>query len=135
MRTRETADVLGIAGSAICLAHCLAAPLLLVLGPLAPSILQDDQLFHQSMLYVVVPVSAVALFVGCRLHRDRATLVLGVVGLVTLFLAATSLHGTLGGQGEKLFTVAGSLLLAVAHFRNFRLCRADSCDHATADAP
>lgn len=134
MRSRGTADVFGVAASAICLAHCLAAPLLLVLGPLVPSILLDDQRFHQSMLYFVVPVSAVALFVGCRLHRDRATLVLGVVGLVTLFLAATSLHDTLGGEGEKLFTVAASLVLAVAHLRNFRLCRAEECDHSQADA-
>ena len=133
MQRREVMDVLGVAGSAICLLHCLAAPILLLLTPILPAISFDDQLFHQAMLFVVVPVSGVALMIGCHAHRDLATLLDGACGLVTLFLAATALHGSLAGFGEKIFTVIGSLLLAVAHLRNFRLCRADHCEHSRAE--
>ena len=135
MQRREAMDAVGIAGSAICLLHCLAGPILLLLAPLLPSITFDDRLFHQSMLFVVVPVSGVALFVGCKSHRDLATLVFGVSGLFTLLLAATALHGPLSPVGEKLLTVIASLLLSVAHLRNFSLCRADGCEHPQGDAP
>ncbi len=134
MQSRGTMDLVGVAGSAICLVHCLAGPLLLLLAPIVPAIVQSDQQFHQSMLFLVVPVSTVAFLIGCRRHRDAITLVLGATGLVTLSLAATSLHGSLGGSGEKLFTVFASMLLGIAHLRNFKLCRAVDCDHSTADA-
>lgn len=134
MQRSQAMDTVGLTGSAICLIHCLAGPLLLVLSPLLPSVVFDDQLFHQSMLFFVVPVSGVALLIGCRIHRDRATLMLGISALVTLFLAATALHAILGALGERILTVLGSVLLAVAHLRNFRLCRADACDHSQADA-
>lgn len=134
MQRSQAMDAVGLTGSAICLIHCLAGPLLLLLSPLLPSIVFDDQLFHQSMLFFVVPVSSVALLIGCRIHRDLFTLLLGISGLVTLFLAATALHAILGGLGERILTVLGSLVLAVAHLRNFRLCRADACDHSQADA-
>ena len=134
MQSRGAMDLVGVAGSAICLVHCLAGPLLLLLAPIVPAIVQSDQQFHQSMLFLVVPVSTVAFLIGCRRHRDAITLVLGATGLLILTLAATSLHGSLGGSGEKFFTVVASVLLSVAHWRNFKLCRADDCDHSSTDS-
>ena len=134
MQSRGAMDLVGVAGSAICLVHCLAGPLLLLLAPIVPSIVQSDQQFHQSMLFLVVPVSTVAFLIGCRRHRDAITLVLGATGLLILTLAATSLHGSLGGSGEKFFTVVAAVLLSVAHWRNFKLCRAGDCDHSSADS-
>ena len=77
MQSRGAMDLVGVAGSAICLVHCLAGPLLLLLAPIVPSIVQSDQQFHQSMLFLVVPVSTVAFLIGCGRHRDVITLVFG----------------------------------------------------------
>jgi hypothetical protein len=130
---RTTLDTVGIAGSAICLVHCLAGPLLLLVAPLLPTLRVDDRLFHQVMLFVVVPVSGTALLIGCRAHRDLPTLFLGVLGMAMLVLAATALHATLGTSGERNLTVIASLLLGIAHVRNFSLCRTDRCDHSESE--
>ena len=38
-------------------------------------------------------------------------------------------HAILGEAGERWATLAGAVLLAVAHIKNFRLCRQSDCDH------
>jgi hypothetical protein len=126
---RAFADAVGGIGAALCAIHCLAGPLLLLGGSLVPSVLLPDASFHEAMLWLVVPSSLLAFSVGCRRHEDMTTLLLGTGGLLGLVLAATGLHAVLGEVGEKIVTVAAATALGAGHWRNFRLCRAEGCEH------
>jgi hypothetical protein len=105
-------------------------PLAVVLAPaLLVSLGVDgsDTLFHRLLLVVVVPSSALGLGLGCRHHRDRIVIGLGLMGLAAICLAAVAGHPVLGEEGERWLTVAGALTIATAHVRNFRLCRSLAC--------
>ena len=128
-------DKIAIAISGLCLAHCLAGPLLVVLAPaMLVAFGVSDTLFHLLLLLVVVPCSAVGLGLGCRQHRNRAVIGLGLLGLATLCFTALTGHELLGELGERALTVGGALIMAAAHVRNFRLCRRAPC-HVAACEP
>jgi hypothetical protein len=55
-------------------------------------------------------------------------LALGGLGLIALVSIAYLGHGLLGEVGEKVATVIGGAILAIGHFRNYRLCHRDGCD-------
>lgn len=120
-------DTLGLAGAAVCAAHCLVGPLLLVAGPSVAAVVVPDEAFHRAMLWVVIPSAVLAFTIGCRRHRDVLTGVLGGVGLLAFVLAVTWLHDLIGEDGERLVTLASAGLLSLGHHRNFRLCRTAAC--------
>jgi len=122
-------DKLAIMFSATCLVHCLALPLLVTLFPITQSSLLEEQSFHLLMLWVIVPTSLVALTLGCTKHKDRSTIALGAVGLISLTLTALLGHDYLTASGEKWITITAGLLLSLAHIRNFLICRKAACCH------
>jgi hypothetical protein len=130
VQIRSLADAVGGIGAAPCAIHCLAGPLVLLVGSLLPSVLLPDASFHDAMLWLVVPSSTLAFSLGCQRHRDVRTVLLGGGGLLGLLLAATALHDVLGELGEKALTLSAAWALAAGHWRNFRLCRMDGCEHA-----
>lgn len=128
--TPRRLDGLAIAASGLCAAHCLLAPLVVMLTPVLHVFGLTDEAFHQLLLFVVLPTSVIGLTLGCRHHRDVVVIVLGAVGAPGLALVAVAGHEVLGEAGERVATVAGSLLAASAHVRNFRLCRRHPCHDA-----
>lgn len=127
--SRQYLDTAAVILSGICLLHCLALPVVLTIVPIMNVTLLDEATFHLIMLAVILPVSLVALAIGCRQHKDRATLLLGTTGLVVLTLTALFGHDSLGLTGERLVTSMGGLILAMAHIQNYRCCRAQDCKH------
>lgn len=136
----RTAIMLGT----ICAVHCILTPFLILLLPIIGTTVWVHQDFHWWMLSFVIPTTALAVFGGCRRHRDRRVAVFAVVGLCFLVLAlfqgqgagvegAASLccpldHGsdslTLGSlHAESIMTTIGGAFLIAGHFRNLRLCR------------
>ena len=124
---RTVADGLGIFGATACVLHCIAIPVLLVLGTTLPTVLWGGESFHRAMLLLVVPSALIAFSMGCRRHKDRWVLVLGALGVVGLVLAGTVLHDLMGEAAEKIVTIGAAALLITAHARNFKLCRSESC--------
>ncbi|MEM6709968.1 MAG: MerC domain-containing protein [Pseudomonadota bacterium] len=127
MPVRSIADSLGIFGSALCALHCALVPSLLVAGFALPTALLSDELFHRLALIVVVPVALLALTLGCRRHRNRGVLLLGILGLGGIIGSSVLPHAWLGETWERVAMLAGSLLLIAAHLRNVRLCRRGGC--------
>lgn len=127
-RTQRVLDRFAIGASLLCLAHCLATPLLVVLAPVLASTVLAGEVFHLALLSWVLPTSVVALWFGCRRHEDRSVLLMGGAGLVVLIVAALWGTALAGETGEKVATVAGSLAIVAGHWRNFRLCRRGSCE-------
>lgn len=120
-------DRLAIGASLLCALHCAFFPLLLVAFPTLLALPVDDEQFHLLLLWFVIPSSLIAIFLGCRRHKDPLVLVFGLIGLSLMIFAAFLGHDLLGEMGEKWMTVIGAILLAAAHWRNFSLCRKDDC--------
>lgn len=116
-------DHIAITLSAICIVHCLAVPVVVALLPIAAVSFGNSQHFHGLMLWLVVPTSFVGLLMGYRLHRRAGVVGLGFVAIVVLGAAAIWGHNAWSETREVVVSVAGSLMLASAHWQNFRAVR------------
>lgn len=117
------ADYAGIAASMLCLAHCLAMPLLLAVFPLLGMGGAHHHLHDVLLLGVTVPV-LLALVPGWLAHRDPAPPLLGLAGLGALLVAVLFAGPAFGQGAETALAVLSSVLLIAAHRRNHRFCKA-----------
>lgn len=122
LQKKETTwlDMFAVGASAACLAHCLALPLLFALVPATTSLLDLPAWFHVAAFAFAAPASAAALLLGYRRHGALMPAIIAGIGLTLLGA------GALGGFRilmETGLSVAGSLLLAFGHLRNWRLQR------------
>lgn len=114
--TTAVFDMSAIALSTLCMAHCLALPLLAAALPLF-GVWAEQEWVHFAFVAVALPLTSYALW---RAHRRRrqpmALRALALAGLAGL------LAGALGWPREVWetpITVAGSLMLAGAHLWNW----------------
>ena len=121
-------DRVAISTSAVCAIHCLCLPLLLSVLPAMGATFFGQELFHVMLLWLVIPLSVVALGMGCRKHKNWLVGLFGFLGLVLLVMAAAFGHDFLGETGERFTTLAGALFIGVGHFRNYSLCRRAECN-------
>ena len=82
-----------------------------------------DYWIHVGLFASVAPLGLVAWGMGYRRHRQLGVLALGLAGVV--LLAGAILFGTqlLGGRGEQIMTVLGSICMVSAHLWNRRQCQ------------
>jgi len=111
------ADLSAVALSGLCLAHCLALPLLAALLPVFAA-WSEAEWVHAVFVLLAVPLSAAALG---RAHRKRALppwmWTMAALGLVLLGVGA---FGWPSARWETPITVSGSLLLVTTHICNLR---------------
>ena len=122
-------DTFAVFCSALCIIHCLTLPVFITILPALNVIFIEDKAFHLILLVIVLPVSLLALTIGCRKHKDYLTIIAGAIGLLLLMLAAVFGHSILDQSYERSVTSLGSLVLAYAHIRNYRICRKNDCHH------
>ena len=65
---------------------------------------------------------------GVKNHNTYSFLFLGLFGIAAFILAVTLGAQIWGEVGEKVLTTVGAILVAVSHFKNYRLCRSVACD-------
>jgi len=123
MNTQTVLDKSSISLSLVCAVHCLALPVITVMSPAPIGSAIAEESFHLWLAFVVLPISLVALFMGCRHHQHRGVVTLGLAGLLVLVFTALFGHDFLGEVGEKIATVVGAGMIAIAHYRNYRLCQ------------
>lgn len=109
-------DGVAVGLSALCLVHCLALPLVVAGLPFLAQFAEGH--LHAQMLVIVLPLSIVALGLGYRHHRNPRILVAGFAGMALLTIGAIIAHDRWGLFADRAFTIAGALVLAVAHFYN-----------------
>jgi hypothetical protein len=126
--TQEYSDKTAISLSALCLVHCLLVPSFLVFLSGYISLSYNNELIHYAILFIAIPVSIYALIAGVKNHSSYTYLYLGLLGILTLILAVTLGVQLWGEAGEKILTTIGALLVAISHFKNYRLCREVECD-------
>ena len=105
-------DASAIGLSVLCVAHCLALPILAASSP-AFSAWAGTEWVHAVVILVAAPLSALALW-----HPGQSRLVIGL-GIAGVLLLGLGLAHWPPGIGETALTVAGSLALAGAHLRNW----------------
>ncbi len=74
----------------ICGIHCLVTPVLLVALPILATTFWVDENFHLWMILLVIPTTSLALWSGCRKHKDKWVLAAGAMGLGILVMAIIS---------------------------------------------
>lgn len=128
--TRRLADRLGICLSALCLVHCLATPLLILLLP-SIQFLETHESWHEGFhltLMLVLPVLALAAFLpGYRRHGDKRVFFWAVPGLILVAIVALAFeHVSWTGS---LISILGSLMLIRAHVINRQQCACCEVGH------
>ncbi|SFK21861.1 MerC mercury resistance protein [Nitrosomonas aestuarii] len=121
-------DKCAICASVVCAFHCLSLPFLLSLFPaLAVSVL-GQELFHEFLLGLVIPLSLISLSSSCRRHKNWSVALLGLTGLIVLIFTVIMGHEALGEDVERATTLIGASLIAAGHLRNYALCH-PTCKH------
>jgi hypothetical protein len=128
MNTQVNADKASITLSLACMIHCLLMPSFLVLtsGFFALSI--DNELIHKAFLIIVLPVSLYALITGYRNHKILSYFYIGTSGLWLLVFAIFFVEGVFGELVEKSLTLLGSIIVASAHYKNYKACKELDCN-------
>jgi hypothetical protein len=127
VRVQKSFDLVGMAVSVVCMVHCVLVPIVLIVSPVLTATFLNDEAFHKLLLWGIVPSAMVALFLGCRRHRDTMVFLLGVTGLSLLVFSAVWGHAIVGEAGEKVVTLIGGVLMTCGHARNSRLCHTRNC--------
>lgn len=150
--THGWVDKLAISMAAVCAVHCLLTPVLVVMLPILATSFFVHQDFHLWMLYLVIPTTSFAIYMGCRKHKDKWVATLSALGLSVLICALVferqqaAAHSaeegahcphcvrdvseqTLPTHAAAWINTLGGLFLASGHVRNFRLCRRAKCSH------
>ncbi len=107
-----------LSASLLCLGHCLALPLLLLVLPGVIGLFAQSAAFHYAALALVVPSAVTAFWIGYRRHHAVGPFALGLTGV---FLLAFALLPGCSESAELWLTTAGSLLLITGHTINWRL--------------
>lgn len=127
-------DRAGIVLSALCLIHCLGAPLAILYLPALGLLLAPAEDGVHAVLATIVPITALLAFVpGYRRHRNPRILYAAGAGVGAIVAAAFLLPEKAGTSAEALITAFGGVLLIAAHLRNHAFCRrCPVCAPATA---
>lgn len=75
------------------------------------------------MLLLVVPLSVLAIGTGFAGHRNLRVVLGAIAGLALLGIGATIAHNSLGIEADRVFSISGAIVLAIAHFYNGLLAR------------
>jgi len=80
-------DRLAISMAVICGIHCLVTPILLVALPIIATTFWVHENFHLWMLLLVIPTTSLAVWSGCRRHKDRWVMGAAALGIGILVMA------------------------------------------------
>jgi hypothetical protein len=111
-------DRLAILLSGLCLLHCLLGALLLSGLVVAGGMLSHD--VHVVGLALALPLAAVALWRGVRVHGRLGVLLTGACGILLMAASVFAVHA---GDLEMALSVSGVVVLALAHVWNLRAVR------------
>lgn len=120
-------DFVGILVSGLCVLHCLAVPLVLIVFPaIGASLFPSEDMTHVVLLAFILGAAGVAFISGYRVHGQWRPVAWMAVGMVFVVYATFFAHDHLGHLWEPIIAIAGSLALIRAHYLNHH-CK--QCEH------
>jgi hypothetical protein len=112
-------DKAAILLSALCLIHCLAIPVALLLGTATSQwLLATETQVHWMLLALAIPLSVFALWNGYKKHNAVSILYLGGTGLLLMTIGVSHI---LSEEFEVVLTAIGVSLVLAAHVKNLLL--------------
>lgn len=115
--SNQKLDRIAIFLSGLCLVHCLALPVALLVGTVFGEwLLATETQMHWLLLGLAAPVSLWALGHNAR-YGAYSNLLIGCLGLALMLVGVSHVAGELY---EALITTLGVVLVLIAHVRNFR---------------
>ena len=118
-------DSAGMTASILCAIHCAIVPLLITMLPLAGLGFLANPLIEWSMIIFALCIGTYAIGLSyLQTHHKLLPVVLLIVG----FLIIIAGHVFIIGWQEAIIVPVGGLLIATAHFFNFRYCRICKAD-------
>jgi hypothetical protein len=123
-------NALGVSATVACAIHCALMPLFLSTLPLFGVNILDNIYFEVGMMLIALLIGGLTLFHGYRKHHHRFTpLILFISGMFFLifkhFFSATVIW----------LIIPSSMLILLAYYLNWRLCRiakhchSSDCNH------
>lgn len=113
-------DRVGIFGSALCLAHCLAMPLAVGYLSAAGLGFLGTEIVHKLLAGPLLLIALLAFIPGFRRHGDLRILGAGAAGVALLITAIFVLEPFISHDVETALTITGSVILIGAHTANWR---------------
>jgi len=118
-------DAFGIAASVACAIHCAVLPLLLSSLPLFGINIIENQGFEFLMIALAFIVGVYSLYHGRKKHHHSFyPMVLFAAGISLLFIKSM-LH-----SHSLMLLLPAVSLVVIAHYLNYKLCRAHNHAHA-----
>ncbi len=133
MKLHKQLDRMAIFLSGLCAVHCIVLPIAASLLPLISGVVSHGHdihnlWFHQLILFIVLPISLVALMTGYNCHRAWPPVFITLCGLIILAIPAMffdTLHeaGVLSHSHEMMLTLTGGVIHAIGHILNIQSTR------------
>ena len=122
---KRIADKIGLCASTICLIHCIATPVVLLLFPAFNISLGEHEhgahgLVHEIFAVVVVSSILIAIYPQCKRHGHNDIILYALLG-VAFILGSIFFGHDLGEMYEVGLTMTGSLFLVLAHVKNMKV--------------
>ncbi len=114
-------DFLGFAASFLCAIHCAALPIILAFSALSGLSFLANHTIEFVFVGVSLVLAAWSLYPSFKnKHHSKEPLVIAAIGFAVLFGARFLPCGSWEGH---ITTAIGGLLIAISHFRNWRLVK------------
>mgnify|MGYP001216167990 CR=1 FL=1 len=118
-------DKVGASASLLCVAHCLAMPLVITVLPFVGLTFFASEPFEIMAILFSLSMATLSLCWGTRIHGEWRTLLFVLAGVVFF-----TLGHEFGGDYHWLLMAIGGASLALGHILNRRLCKSCSdCSH------
>lgn len=125
-------DRTGILVATLCLIHCLAFPLLVVLLPATKSIFHNE-IFELIIFSLGIVVGSISFFTSYKKHGIIQPMFIGLIGVGFLMMSlASSFTHSHSETQFSYYTILGGTLLIIGHLWNIRACACyceKTCEH------
>jgi hypothetical protein len=129
-KTSSRLDNIGITASTLCAIHCAVVPVLFTSLPLLGLGFLANAWVEWGMIILALTIGVYSIGLSyLRTHRRRLPLILLTAGFITIILG----HIFVSGWSEMVVVPAGGLLIATAHFVNYKCT--GSCRHTPSSKP
>jgi hypothetical protein len=123
-------DIAGVLLSGLCVIHCVAIPLILILFPIfGASFFPTEDMTHAVLLAFILGISGFAFITGYRVHGKMRPVLWMAFGVLIIIFATFFVHNHLGHYWEPVFAIIGSLALIRAHILNHRCKKCEVHGH------
>ena len=125
--SQPSLDAAAVGLSLLCITHCLLSLMPFLILPSLAATLVNDERIHFGMVFLVLPISLLALVMGLRKHGQYSVPITGACGICLLVIVLIIGEESIGEIGEATLTGAATLIVGFAHVRNFLLGRSQDC--------